>query len=462
MPKSQRRTLVESITRLSRRGATKNLQKILHRVRPADLAWLLRQVNDTEVEKIFEHIDDPQRRADTLIEAIPEQQRQLLRTLDDLQIIELLDKLYADEAVDLLKSVPEDRAERILGAWKSPDSASVDSLMGYEPGTAAAIMSTDFFALTEETTVEEAIKTLQVSHHDLEMVFYLYVVNDLGQLYGVCSLRQLVVSPPENTLAQICETDVINADLHTHQEHVARLVARYNILAIPIVDDGNILVGIITVDDVIDVIREEATEDIFKMSGTAPGAFDEDGTVVSSARARMPWLLASFCAGSLTMFIIGRNQSSISSIAALAAFIPITLGMGGNVGTQSATLMVRSIALGRVGSGASRILRTVGREVLVGALGGLAYGIGLAVLAWAVFHQDAVGQPWSIAHLSATVSLSVFCCMSAAAAFGATVPLFFDRIGIDPAVATNPIVTTATDIVGVLIYFLVASVLLPI
>lgn len=460
MPQSQRRTLVESITRLSRRGASKNLKKILQRVRPADLAGLLDQVNDAEVLKIFALIEEPQRRADTLSEAIPELQRQVLRELDDLQIIELLDQLFADDAVNLLKSVPEDRAERILEAWKSPDSASVDSLMGYEPGTAGAIMSPEFFALTEETTVDEAIKTLQVSHHDLEMVFYLYVVNELGQLYGVCSLRQLVVSSPERTLAEICETDLISAELHTHQEKVARSVARYNLLAIPIVDENNTLVGIITVDDVIDVIREEATEDLFKMSGTDPESFEEGSSVARSARARMPWLLASFCAGSLSMFVIGRNQDTIASIAVLAAFIPITLGMGGNVGTQSATLMVRSIALGRAST--SRILRVVGREIMVGAVGGLIYGLALAVLAWAVFFQDAQNQVWTIAQLSATVSLSVFCCMSAAAAFGAGVPLLFERIGIDPAVATNPIVTTATDVVGVLIYFLIASLLLPI
>src|SRR5690625_5271035 len=326
MPQSQRRTLVESITRLSRRGATKNLKKILQRVRPADLAWLLDQVNDAEVLKIFALIEEPQRRADTLSEAIPELQRQVLRELDDLQIIELLDQLFADDAVNLLKSVSEDRAERILEAWKSPDSASVDSLMGYEPGTAGAIMSPEFFALTEETTVDEAIKTLQVSHHDLEMVFYLYVVNELGQLYGVCSLRQLVVSSPELTLAEICETDLISAELHTHQEKIARSVARYNLLAIPIVDENNTLVGIITVDDVIDVIREEATEDLFKMSGTDPESFEEGSSVARSARARMPWLLASFCAGSLSMFVIGRNHDAIASIAVLAAFIPITLG----------------------------------------------------------------------------------------------------------------------------------------
>lgn len=460
MPNMQRKILVDSITRLSRRGANRNLQKILQRTRPADLAWMLGQVSDAEVFNLYTLIEDPEKKAETISEAIPEVQRRILRKLDDHEITELLDHLYADDAVDILKEIPEDRAERILVSWKSPESASIDALLTYETGIAGAIMSPDFFALTEETTVAEAIATLQASHEDLEMVFYLYVVNELGQLFGVCSLRQLVVSSPDQTLAAICATDVISADVHAHQEDVARIVARYNILAIPIVDDNNVLLGIVTVDDVIDVIREEATEDIFKMTGTDPEVFDSDASVLRSARARMPWLFASFCAGTTSMLVIGSFQDAIEAITALAAFIPITLGMGGNVGTQSATIMVRGLALGRVPT--NRLLGVVGREIAVGVFGGLGYALALATLSWVLFHDAARDQAWSIVQLSGTVSLAVLCCMSFAAAIGATVPILFQKLGIDPAVATNPIVTTTTDTVGVLIYFMIASVLLPI
>lgn len=460
MPNAQRKILVDSITRLYRRGATRNLQKILVRTHPADLAYVLAQVSEHDTIKLFVLITDPDRRAETLSEAIPEVQRRILRLLDDTQITELLDNLYADDVVAMLKELPEDRADRILTSWKSDESASVDSLRSYETGTAGAIMSPDFFALTEDTTVAEAIATLQACHEDLEMVFYLYVVNELGQLFGVCSLRQLVVSLPHQMLADICETDVISVNLHVDQEQVARMVARYNILAIPIVDDGNALVGIVTVDDVIDVIREEATEDIFKMAGTDPEVFDDDASVMRSARARMPWLFASFCAGTTSMLVIGRYEDAILQVAALAAFIPITLGMGGNVGTQSATIMVRGLALGRVPTG--RVWGVIWREIAVGAFGGLGYAAALATLSWVLFHKAAVGQAWTILQLSGTVSLSVLCCMSFAAAIGASVPILFQRLGIDPAVATNPIVTTTTDTVGVLIYFMIATLLLPI
>lgn len=421
---------------------------------------MLGQVSDSEALKLFNLIESPARQAGALSEAIPEVQRRILRNLEDIEVTELLDQLYADDAVDLLKGVPGARAERILESWNSPDSASVDTLFAYETGTAGAIMSPEFFALTTATTVAEAIATLQATHESLEMVFYLYVVDELGKLFGVCSLRQLVVSAPDQVLAEICETDVITADLHAHQEDVARLVARYNILAIPIVGPGNLLLGIVTVDDVIDVIREEATEDIFKMTGTNPEVFDEDASIVRSTRARMPWLFASFCAGTTSMFVIGQYQHAIESIAALAAFIPLTLGMGGNVGTQSATIMVRGLALGRVPT--SRFFGVIVREVAVGALGGLGYAFLLATISWVLFHDAARDQAWTIVQLSATVSFAVFCCMSFAAAIGATVPVVFHKLGIDPAVATNPIVTTTTDIVGVVIYFLIASALLPI
>lgn len=460
MQNSQRKILVDSITRLLRRDAERNLQRIISRTHPADLAVVLSEMSHADARRLFVLIQDPDKRAETLSESVPEVQRVILRNLEDEEITTILDNLYADDAAAVLKEIPEERADRILEGWKSEDSASIDSLLAYEEGSAGAIMSPDFFALTSQTTVSEAIATLQASHEDLEMVFYLYVVNELGQIFGVSSLRQLVVSAPHQTLADICETDVITAHTNDPQESVARTVARYNILAIPIVNDTNVLVGIVTVDDVIDVIREEATEDILKFAGADLDAFDDDITVLGSVRARMPWLLASFAAGTLSMLVIGRFQSAIESITALAAFIPLTLGMGGNVGTQSATIMVRGLTLGRVPTG--QIASVITREIAVGSVGGLFYGAALATLSWIFFHHEAEGAAWHIAQLAMTVSLAVFCCMTFAAAVGASVPIIFQKVGVDPAVATNPIVTTTTDVMGVLIYFLIASTFLPI
>lgn len=462
MPASQRRILVDSIARLLRRGATRNLEKILGRTRPADIAWVLSQVYDGDRFRLFQLIPAPDTAAETIAECIPEVQRDILGQLEDDEIFELLDNLFADDAADLIAQLPDERADELLQKWKGSDSENVDSLLNYDEDSAGGIMSPDYFALTEHTTIAEAIGTLQACHEELEMVFYLYVVNDLGQLVGVCSLRQLVVSNPEEILANICERDIISVTTHTDQEEVARAVARYNILAIPVVDDNNTLVGIVTVDDIIDVIREEATEDIFKMAGADPDSFDEDASVLRSVRSRMPWLLASFVAGTISMYVIGRFEDAIVSVAALAAFIPITLGMGGNVGTQAATLMVRGLALGRVPAGTSRVMKVIGREIAVGAVGGFAYGVLLASLAGLLFSGAASEAPWTIMQLAGTVSLSVLACMTFAAAIGASVPIIFLRLGIDPAVATNPIVTTTTDTVGVLIFFGVATTLLPI
>ena len=460
MPANQRKILVDSVARLLRRGATRNLEKILDRTHAADIAWVMGQLRDADDRfRVYQLITDDDTRAETIAEATPEVQREILGRLEDEEILDVLGNLFADDAADIIEVLDDERASRVLSAWKGEDSVNVDQLLNYEADTAGGIMSPDFFALPEDTTVAEAIATLQASHEELEMVFYLYVVSDLGQLIGVCSLRQLVVSRPDQLLRDICETDVVTVTTHTDQEEVARLVARYNLLALPVVDDNKALVGIVTVDDVIDVLREEATEDIFKMAGAGAEAFADTVTVGRSVRARMPWLFASFVAGTFSMFVIGSFQDAIEQIAALAAFIPITLGMGGNAGTQSATIMVRGLALGRVPSG--QIATVIGREIAVGAVGGAGYGALLAILAWALFGRTAAVEPWTILQLAGTVSLSVVCCMTVAAAIGACVPLLFQRVGVDPAVATNPIVTTTTDAIGVCIFFVIATMLLP-
>jgi magnesium transporter len=314
-------------------------------------------------------------------------------------------------------------------------------------------MSPHVFALPGQTTCREAIETLQSSHEEIEMAFYLYVVNEHGQLVGVCSLRQLVISDANRSLESIMTTDVVSVRTDTDQGEVASTVAKYNFLAIPVVDESNKLVGLVTVDDVIDVIQEKHTEDILMMAGAGGVDLYEAITPVNSARTRMPWLAATFIAGLGSMLVISSFESTLARVAALAAFIPITLGMGGNVGTQAATIVTRGLALGRVQ--VTDFARVVGREVAVGAIVGLVYGALLAVAATLLFHEGNSSEGWQVWQLAATVSLSVATSMTIAASLGGAVPLVFARLGIDPAVATNPVVTTSTDLIGVTVYFMI-------
>jgi len=445
--------LVESILRLLRRNADKHLARMLRRVHAADIAAAFVQLSPTDAVRLFRIIPDIELQGQTLSEADPESQRNILAALRDDELLEVIKSLSADDAADIIALLPDERSGALLDNWKGDDANEVDTLLAYDEDTAGGIMSPHVFALSGPTTCREAIETLQASHEDIEMAFYLYVVNEHGQLIGVCNLRQLVVSDPGRSLESIMISEVVSVRTGTDQGEVARLVAKYNFLALPVVDEANKLVGLVTVDDVIDVIQAKHTEDMLSMAGAGGIDLDEQLTPLDSARRRMPWLAASFIAGIGSMFVINSFESVLSRVAALAAFIPITLGMGGNVGTQAATIVTRGLALGRVQP--SQFMRVLGREVLVGLISGATYGLLLGLFATAVFHSGNAHEGWSAWQLAGTVSISVACSMTIAATLGGAVPLFFARVGIDPAVATNPIVTTTTDLVGVTIYFVV-------
>ena len=243
-------------------------------------------------------------------------------------------------------------------------------------------------------------------------------------------------------------TDVFSVQTDMDQEEVARLVARYDILAVPVVDGTNRLMGIVTVDDVIDILRKEATEDILKMAG-AGEEFVETKTIFKSTRIRLPWLFASCMGGLFAFFIIGEYESSLSKIAYLAAFIPVIMGMGGNIGTQSSTIVVRGLATGRIN--VRDIWPVVFKELSIGVILGLVYGLLIGSVAQFRYSMEA---------LALSVALAVICSMSIAALVGSLVPMGFARINIDPAVATGPLVTTAIDIISVFFYFLIATTLL--
>ncbi|MBW2739056.1 MAG: magnesium transporter, partial [Deltaproteobacteria bacterium] len=290
--------------------------------------------------------------------------------------------------------------------------------------------------------------SLQKEHLDVEMPFYLYVVDDHGRLVGVSSLRQLVVVHPDTPLKQFMTTDVFSVETGMDQEEVAKIVARYDILAVPVVDDTNKLVGIVTVDDIIDIIRDEATRDILKMAG-AGEEFIETQSVFKSTRTRLPWLFASCVGGIIAFFIISHFQDSLSKVAYLAAFIPVIMNMGGNIGTQSSSIVVRGLATGQLN--VRDIWSVVFKELSVGFILGVVYGFLIGMVAQ--FRYD-TGE------LALSVGLSVICSMSVAALLGSVVPMAFARINIDPAVASSPFVTTSVDIISVFFYFQIATTLL--
>ena len=285
------------------------------------------------------------------------------------------------------------------------------------------------------------------------MVFYLYITDDDDRLVGVISLRALTTTPSSTKLKDIMIKNIHSIRPETDQEDVARIVAQYNFLAVPVLDSDSKLLGIVTVDDVVDVIREEATEDFLRMAGAGK---DREILLKSSwenAKARLPWLFASWIGGIGAASIIGAFENMLANIVALAAFIPVILGMGGNIATQSSTIIVRGMATGRVNIGGE--IKLIFKEIKVGLILGSLYGILLGVFAKFTFTN-------APDNLGFVVGLSICASMVVAATVGTIIPLILRKLDIDPAIATGPFVTTSIDILGVLFYFLIAGVFLKI
>ncbi|MBW2337414.1 MAG: magnesium transporter [Deltaproteobacteria bacterium] len=450
MSSDRNRILLESIKRLLRRGAAIHLGKIVNKTHAADLSVVFRSLSLAQQHELFGLITDVEQKGILFSELDEDTFQDLIEDMKLEDTVRILESMPADDVADIIGRLPEEKSKTILDKMKTAESEEVEDLLRYEDDTAGGIMVPDFIALREDVTARQAIESLQTEHSDVEMAFYLYVVDEYGKLVGVSSLRQLVVVPPVTPLKEFMTTDVFSVQTDMDQEEVAKLVARYDILAVPVVDGSNRLVGIVTVDDVIDILRKEATEDILKMAG-AGEEFVETKSILKSTRIRLPWLFASCMGGIFAFFIIGEFESSLSKFTYLAAFIPVIMGMGGNIGTQSSTIVVRGLATGRIH--VRDIWSVVLKELTIGVILGLVYGLLIGFVAQFRYSMEA---------LALSVSLAVICSMSIAALVGSLVPMGFARINIDPAVATGPLVTTSIDIISVFFYFLIATALLGI
>ena len=440
--------LRDTFRRLIRRHAKINITKLLTKTHPADLAVLYRFFTDMEQKYLFNLMMDMEQVSEFLSELDEPIILNLIGDEPPEKIAKLFQKLGVNDQVDILALFSDEKTQSILDLLNTEKQEEVEEIMSYPVDSAASIMTTDVFTLHQNIIAYEAIKEIQRQEKS-EMVFYLYITDDDNRLTGVISLRDLVTTPPETSLIDIMTKNVVSVRPETDQEEVAKIVARYNYLAVPVVDMDDSMLGIITVDDVVDVIREEATEDFLQMAGAGK---DREILLKSSwenVKSRFPWLFASWVGGVLAAFIIGKFEHMLETTVALAAFIPVIIGMGGNVGTQSSTIVVRGMAMGRVEAGGE--LKLVFKELRVGLILGILYGMLLGGFTLLPF----VKAP---ASLGIIVGFSICSSMLIASCVGTVVPLVLQKIDVDPAIATGPFVTTSIDILGVTLYFLIASV----
>lgn len=450
--------MLDSVGRLARRGAMSNAANLLTKLRPVDIAQILSQLPQHDSETVFEAFvhHDLSKAAEALAEMETSRSVALLTTLNREDVSHLLQELPSDDATLIVSELPEELRDEFLAAMKLEHSTVVNELLGFPDETAGRIMTPEYFALDEDVTVAEAINELQRRSEEFEMAFYLYVVDSRNHLLGVVSLRQLLLNPPSTPLRKIMIGDAIKVTTGTDQEEVARIVATYNLLAVPVVDAENKLVGIITVDDVLDVMREEATEDIYALAGVE--ADDRAlGSPVNSVRRRLPWLVLSLGAALIAVAIVQYYVTTIESSIWLAVLIPVVATMGSNAATQTMTVVVRGIGLGEVGWETTR--RVVTKEALVGLINGLIIGVTVSVII-AVWFGAKLGSMWFGMKLGGILGLTMVLSLIVAGALGTLVPVLLKRFRVDPALASSMFVVTFTDVITFFFYLGIATLLL--
>jgi magnesium transporter len=451
--------ILRTVTRLLRAGAADHLSRLLIKQHPVELAGILHRLPERDRRPVFDLVvgRDPHLAMQALSELEPAVGAVLLqdRAVDD--VARWLEALPPDDAAGLIEHLPGDLSDRLRDVLGR--GAEVRHLLEHRDQTAGRIMNPRVFALPETTTAAGAVAALQqTATAQAAMVFYLYIVDERGHLVGVTSLRRLLLVPPDAPISRIMTTDVVRVDVDADQEEAARLVASYNLLAIPVVDDQNKLVGTITVDDVIDVIADETTEDIQKLGGLE--ALDEPYMQTpfwTLIKKRGRWLVVLFLGEMLTASAMGHYEEEIAQAVVLALFVPLIISSGGNSGSQAASLMIRAFAVGEVV--VRDWWRVMRRELLSGLVLGMFLG-GIGLVRITVWEQlfGSYGAHWLLVGITVMVSLVGVVLWGTLA--GSMLPFIMKRAGADPATSSAPFVATLVDVTGLVIYFTVAAIIL--
>jgi magnesium transporter len=440
--------ILHDLEELIEEGREIKIMTFLSTLHPADIADLIEVLEDEKKKRLFGLLDI--QTASDVIAEIDEISRDLI--LEDIpqeRLTRIVDDMESDDATDLIADLPEDKAQEILAHIEKEDSENVQKLLEYSEDTAGGIMQAELISVDKDLKVQEAFDQIRTLAKEVKNFQNIYVTDSKKELVGVVSLKNLVLASPDSSLAEIMNPQPVSVTIDLDQEEVANIFQKYDFISLPVVEHANRLVGQIVVDDIIDVFEEEASEDILKMAGTTEDELVYGSKIFKISRARLPWLLTNLFGGILTGYFLWLFRVTVKDVLALITFIPVITAMGGNVGIQTSTIMVRGIAVRKVLP--ENMFDVLVKEVKIGAIIGFVCGLVAGGVANFWHHKPLLGV---------VVGIAMFCAITVAAVTGAVAPVFFQKVRVDPALASGPIVATVVDIAGIIIYMLIATLFL--
>lgn len=433
--------LIDNISNLIETGADKSILNIISDLHPADIAEIINHLHFDEAFFVF-NLLDTETAGDVITEVDENLREKILEEIDPDKITTIIDELETDDATDIISELPEEIQDQVLDNIDSESSEDVKELLKYPEDTAGGKMSSDFVFLYEDATVRDAIHEVRKNADDFDNLFYIYILTQSEKLVGVVGLKSLLIHPRNTPITEVMEEDLLYVEANLDQEEVAVTMEKYDLVAIPVVDENKVMVGRITIDDIVEVINEEAEEDIQKIAGLSDEQESSD-SVFRISKIRLPWLFVALGLEVLAAFILDDWQGSLSkSFASAIAFIPVVMAMGGSTGTQAAIVMVRGLSSGDIWLTES--LKKLSKEFAVALINGIVLGASLCVITTFFFDENL--------ETSLVVGFSLLLVIFIATMMGAIVPLILKKFDIDPATATGPFVTTTNDILGLIIY----------
>lgn len=431
----------------------RELFEIIESSHIVDIAEILEKLTEKERKLLYERLPH-----DALAELIPELalefQEELILILDNEKLKKMFGEMSDDDIADIFGELSEREVKHLMKLLDREEQEDVGNLINYDSHTAGGLMTTDFFSVESGTKIRDVIADIKRYGDEAEMVYYVYVIESKTEkLLGVASLKDLLINKQEIVIDRVMKENIVHVKTDTDQEEVAEIFSKYDLLAVPVLDENDRVSGIITVDDIIDVIKEEATEDIYAMAGLSEDEDENKNSIASAVKIRLPWLMVSFVGELFSALIMKKFGGVISQLVTLSFFVPLIMAMGGNSGSQSSAVMVRKIAMGE--GSFSKIKKYLIKETMAGLFLGAISGIMIGIIVYIVHSMSREGM-----ELGIIIGTALFVAVSFAAIFGTFIPLIFERLKIDPAVASGPFITTLNDIGGILIYFTLASIML--